>query len=146
MFPQLFDSIPDALIVVDDEGRIVIANAQAELLFGYPPDGLGGLPIEALMPQGVREHHRAHRARYSANPRTRPMGDTGQALTGQRFDGQQFPVEIALSPIHSDEGMRYLASIRDVSGTQRARQVLVRARYDALAARIGQLALYSEFV
>lgn len=144
MFPQLFDSIPDALIVVDGGGgRIVIANPQAERLFGYPSHGLEGLRIEVLMPQGVRDRHRAHRAGYMASPRIRPMGDTSQVLTGQRRDGQQFPVEIALSPIQDDEGKRYLASIRDVSETQRARQTLVRARYDTLVARIGQLALES---
>lgn len=141
MFPQLFDNVPDALIVVDTSGRIVIANPQAERLFGYPSHGLAGLRVEALMPQGVRERHRAHRADYMANPRTRPMGDTGQALIGQRRDGQQFPVEIALSQIQDDEGKRYLASIRDVSESQRARQALARARYDTLVARIGQLAL-----
>lgn len=143
MFPQLFDSVPDALIVVDSGGRIVIANPQAERLFGYPSHGMEGLRVETLMPQGVRERHRGHRAKYMDNPRIRPMGDTGQALTGQRRDGQQFPVEIALSPIQDDEGRRYLASIRDVSETQRARQALVRARYDTLVARIGQLALES---
>ena len=143
MFPQLFDNVPDALIVVDRRGCIVIANAQAERLFGYPPQGLQGLRVEALMPQGVRERHRIHRDKYMENPRIRPMGDSGQALIGQRRDGQQFPVEIALSPIQDDEGVRYLASIRDISETQRARQAMVRARYDTLVARIGQLALES---
>jgi len=141
MFPQLFDNVPDALIVVDASGRIVIANPQAERLFGYPSNGLAGLRVESLMPHGVRERHRAHRKGYMANPRTRPMGGTGQVLTGQRRDGQLFPVEIALSPIHSAEGSRYLASIRDVSDSQRARQALVRAAYDTLVARVGQLAL-----
>lgn len=141
MFSQLFNSVPDALIVVDGAGGIVLANPQAEHLFGYPSGGLEGLRVEVLMPRGVRDRHRAHRAGYVANPRVRSMGDTGQALTGQRLDGQQFPVEIALSPVQSDEGTRYLASIRDVSETQRVRQALVRARYDTLVARIGQLAL-----
>jgi PAS domain S-box-containing protein len=141
MFPQLFNNVPDALIVVGQDGRIVIANPQAERLFGYPSRGLDGLPGEALMPQGVRDQHRVHRVDYMAKPRTRAMGDTGQALTGQRRDGQQFPVEIALSPIQNDDGEYYLASIRDISESQRARQALVRARYDTLVARIGQLAL-----
>ena len=143
MFPQLFDSVPDALIVVDGEGRIVLANPQAERLFGYPPQGLEQLLIEALMPEGARERHRAHRAGYMRQPRIRPMGGSGQALTGQRRDGRQFPVEIALSPIRTGGAPRYLASIRDVSESQRARQALVRARYDTLVARIGQLALES---
>ncbi len=143
MFSELFNSVPDALIVVGKDGCIAVANAQAERLFGYPPAGLVGLRVEALMPEGVRDRHRAYQPQYMANPRIRPMGDTGQALTGQRLDGQQFPVEIALSPIDGGGETRYLASIRDVSETQRVRQALVRARYDTLVARIGQLALES---
>lgn len=143
MFPQLFDTVPDALIVVDGSGRIVLANRQAEQLFGYTENTLTGLAIEQLMPEGVRERHHAHRAGYMAAPRIRPMGGGGMALVGQRRDGEQFPVEIALSPLQTDEGRRYLASIRDISETQRARQALIRARYDALVARIGQQALES---
>ncbi|HEY0662225.1 MAG TPA: PAS domain S-box protein [Lysobacter sp.] len=142
-FPQLFDTVPDALVVVDDGGRIVQANRQAEHLFGYAEHGLTGLAVEQLMPEGVRDRHHSHRAGYMASPRIRPMGGSGMALVGQRKDGGQFPVEIALSPLQTDEGLRYLASIRDISETQRARQALVRARYDALVARIGQQALES---
>jgi GAF domain-containing protein len=69
------------------------------------------------------------------------MGGANMTLIGQRRDGQQFPVEIALSPLETEEGQRYLASVRDISETHRARQALVRARYDAVVARIGQLAL-----
>lgn len=143
MLPQLFDMVPDALIVVDDSGRIVIANHQAEQLFGHPVGGLAGLPVEQLIPEAVRERHHAHRAGYMASPRIRPMGSSGMALVGQRKDGEQFPVEIALSPLQTEQGLRYLASIRDISETQRARQAMVRARYDALVARIGQQALES---
>jgi PAS domain S-box-containing protein len=143
MYSQLFETVPDALIVVDDAGRIVLANGHAERLFGYPGKGMLGLHIEALMPQAVRDRHQQHRAGYMVNPRVRAMGDSNQALIGQRADGQQFPVEIALSPIDSEEGPRFLASVRDISESQRARQVLVRARYDALIAAIGQLALES---
>jgi len=143
VFPQLFETVPDALIVVDDGGRIVVANRHAERLFGYAAQALTGLDLEALMPEGTRERHRGHRAAYMSHPRVRPMGGTGMTLIGQRLDGQQFPVEIALSPLHSDEGKRYLASIRDISESQRVRQAAVRARYDALVARIGQLALES---
>ena len=143
MFPQLFETVPDALIVVDTGGRILLANHQAERLFGYPPSALAGLAIEQLMPEGVRARHRAHRAGYMKAPRIRPMGGSGMALVGQRRDGEQFPVEIALSPLESEQGLHYLASIRDISETQRARQALTRARYDALVARIGQRALES---
>jgi PAS domain S-box-containing protein len=142
-YPELFETVPDALVVVDGSGRIARANGHAERLFGYPPGALEGLDIEALMPAGARARHRHHRDEYMASPRVRPMGGTGQALIGQRLDGAQFPVEIALSPIASSDGPRFLASVRDISETQRARQALVRARYDAAVARVGQLALES---
>ena len=141
MLSQLFDNVPDALVVVDDTGRIVLANRQAEGMFGYPPQGLTGLDIEALIPEGARARHRMHRTSYMSAPRIRPMGSSGMALVGQRSDGTQFPVEIALSPLDSPQGLRFLASIRDISETLRARQTLVRARYDALVATIGQQAL-----
>lgn len=141
VFPQLFESVPDALVVVDETGRIALANHQAERLFGYTAGGLSGLSIEQLIPEDARARHRNHRARYMQSPRIRPMGGAGMALVGQRRDGAQFPVEIALSPLMMDEGLHFLASIRDISETQRARQSLVRARYDALVARIGQEAI-----
>ncbi len=141
MFSELFDMVPDALIVVERSGRIKIANRQAAQLFGYPTQAMEGLHVEQLMPEAVRGRHHAHRAQYMASPNIRPMGGSGMALVGQRRDGTQFPVEIALSPLQSSDGLRYLASIRDISESQRARQVLVRARYDALVARIGQQAL-----
>ena len=143
MSSELFDMVPDALVVVDEGGRIVQANRQAETLFGYPAHGLDGLSVEQLMPESARARHRTHRTEYMGSPRIRPMGGGGMALIGQRRDGAQFPVEIALSPLRTGEGPRYLASIRDISETQRARQALVRARYDALVARIGQQALES---
>lgn len=143
ILPGLFDAVPDALIVVDGDGRIVMANRQAEHLFGYAEQGLIGAEIEILLPEEAHHRHRSHRAGYMAKPHIRPMGASGQTLVGLRKDGTQFPVEIALSPVEGDTGPRYLASIRDVSETQRARQALVRAGYDALVARIGQLALES---
>lgn len=143
-FPGLFEAVPDALVVVDRSGRIVQANGQAERLFGYPPGGLNQISIEQLIPESARERHRSHRAHYMDRPHVRPMGVSGQSLIGQRLDGRRFPVEIALSPIEGDQGPRYLASVRDISESQRARQALVRARYDALAARIGQLALETQ--
>jgi PAS domain S-box-containing protein len=144
MFPELFDAVPDALVVVDGQGRIVNANNQAERLFGYPRHSMVGIEIEKLIPENARARHRSHRDGYMARPHVRPMGATGQTLVGQRRDGVQFPVEIALSPMHDEQGLNYLASIRDISETQRARQALVRASYDTLVARIGQLALESD--
>jgi PAS domain S-box-containing protein len=138
---DLFEAVPDALIIADRNGTIAAANRHAEALFDYPHDGLIGLPIEALMPDTLRERHRGHRKDYMASPRVRPMGATDQALIGLRRDGSEFPLEIALSPIRHEDDLRYLASVRDVSESQRVRQALVRARYDAAIARLGQSAL-----
>jgi PAS domain S-box-containing protein len=142
LFRALFETAPDAMVVVNGSGRITLLNPQAERLFGYPHADLVGRPIEALMPEGVRHAHLSHLARYVAQPRVRPMG-AGQELIGQRRDGSQFPVEIALSPIAADGARYYVASIRDISETQRARQALARARYDTFVAQVGQLALES---
>src|SRR5207342_3924936 len=90
----LFESLPDALIIVDAQGRIVRANAHAAVLFGFPPGALIGQPIEALMPEPVRARHREHRMEYAASPRMRPMGAGGMVLVGRRHDGEEFPVEI----------------------------------------------------
>jgi len=141
-YEALFQTAPDAMIVCDAAGRIVVANPQAEQLFGHGPGRLNGQPIETLIPERARARHQQHRARYVAQPRVRPMG-TGQELIGQRVDGSLFPVEIALSPIHTEDGRFFVASIRDISETQRARQALTRARYDAVVAEIGRLMLES---
>ena len=144
MFPELFEAVPDALVLVDSRGLIVQANRQALQLFGYSQEALLGESIEMLVPDGARARHRAHRASYVARPHVRAMGATGQTLMGLRQDRTQFPVEIALSPIDVQGTVQYLASIRDISKSQRAQQTLVRARYDALAARFGQVALESK--
>ncbi len=141
MRANLFEAVPDALIVADRNGVITDANRHAEEMFGYSPGALIGMTIEALIPENLRERHRTHRADYMDKPRVRPMGATDQALVGIRLDGTMFPLEIALSPIETDEDRQYLASVRDVSESQRVRQALVRARYDAAIARIGQSAL-----
>ena len=142
MYRELFDISPDAMIAVDADSRIVRANAQAERLFGYTEAQLLGSGIDTLIPARARDKHRTHVAHYAANPRVRTMG-TGQELVGLRRDGSEFPVEIALSPMNIAEGRIVVAAIRDISETQRARQALVRARYDKVMAQIGQLFLTS---
>ncbi len=144
MYLELFEAVPDALVLVDEKGLIVQANRQALSLFRYPASELIGASIEMLVPEGAKARHRAHRAGYMSHPHVRAMGATGQTLMGRRHDGAQFPLEIALSPINSNGTVQYLASIRDISDSPRARQVLVRATYDALVARFGQLALESK--
>jgi PAS domain S-box-containing protein len=142
LFEALFNTAPDAMIVVDRDGAIVLANPQAEQLFGYLPGELIGSPVEVLLPENVRAGHVGHRSSFMANPRMRPMG-AGYELIGVRRNGQAFPVEIGLSPIQSAGGTLFAASIRDISETHRVRQALTRARYDTFAAQIGRLALES---
>jgi PAS domain S-box-containing protein len=141
MLQGLFELVPDALLAVDSRGTIVRANDHAERLFGHPAGGLQGRPVEALLPEALRERHRRHRADYMAQPRPRPMGGTRMSLVGLRGDGTRFPVEISLGPLAGSEPPLVLALVRDISGSQLAHQVLVRARYDALLARIAHLAL-----
>jgi PAS domain S-box-containing protein len=140
LFRALFETAPDAMIVIDRSGTIVLVNPQAERLFGYADGALTGRPIETLMPAAVRKAHVAHRTHYMDSPRVRPMG-AGYELTGLRADGQAFPVEIGLSPVAALGGTLFAASIRDISETQRARQALVRARYDACVAQVGRRVL-----
>ena len=138
----LFEMAPDAMIISDAKGRIVLANPQAEHLFGYTTTQLRSLSVEALVPERVRATHHLHREHFIAHPRLRPMG-SGQELAGVRADGTLFPVEIALSPIQTEDGNFYVASVRDISESHRARQALARARYDAIVADIGRLMLES---
>jgi len=142
LFEALFETAPDAMIVVDRDGCIVLANPQAERLFGYAAGELRGHPVEVLLPDSVRGAHVGYRSSYMDNPRVRPMG-AGYELTGVRRSGEAFPVEIGLSPIRTGEGVLFAASIRDISETHRVRQALKRARHDTFAAQIGRLALES---
>ena len=142
LFEALFETAPDAMIVVNRDGCIVLVNPQAERLFGYAAGELIGSPVEVLLPESLRAVHVGHRNGFMANPRVRPMG-AGYELTGVRRNGEPFPVEIGLSPIQSAGSTLFAASIRDISETHRVRQALTRARYDTFAAQIGRLALES---
>ena len=110
----LLDGAPDAVVCVDASGRIVLANAQAEHLFGYGRAELAGQPVEILVPDAARAGHEAKRARYAATPVPRPMG-TGLELTGRRHDGRTFPAEISLASIGTEEGLVVMAAVRDVT-------------------------------
>ena len=142
LFRSLFETAPDAMIVVERGGRIVLANPQAERLFGYAPGELAGHLVEVLLPEAARGGHVRHRDSYMDNPRVRPMG-AGYELTGIRRSGETFPVEIGLSPIRNRDATLFAASIRDISETRRVRHALTRARHDTFAAQIGRLALES---
>jgi PAS domain S-box-containing protein len=113
-FRGLLESAPDAVVITDDAGRIVLANAQTLQLFGYGRDELIGQPVEMLLPNKYRGGHVAYRTAYAAAPRARPMG-AGLELLGQRKDGSEFPVAISLSPSQTEEGMLIFCDIRDVT-------------------------------
>lgn len=126
-FRELLEAAPDGIIEVDAEGKIVLANAATERLFGYSRDELLGKSVDDLVPDKLRDQHLRHRLQYATAPLTRPMG-SGLPLLAQQKDGSQFPVEISLSPVKSTAGFRVSAIIRDVSERKRAEEQLNQIR------------------
>ncbi|GIK96613.1 MAG: hypothetical protein BroJett029_08220 [Alphaproteobacteria bacterium] len=120
-FRSLFESAPDAVVITDAGGRIVLANAQTERLFGYGRQELQDQPIEMLVPERFRREHVRHRASYVAEPRARPMG-IGLELYGRRRDGSEMPVAVSLSPTETAEGVLVFCDIRDVTEQRAAEQ------------------------
>jgi PAS domain S-box-containing protein len=141
-FEQFLEFAPDAIVGVMPTGEIVLVNQQAETLFGYARDELIGKLVESLIPERFREVHPRHRDDYSHEPRTRPMGG-GVELYAMRKDGTEFPAEISLSSIDTEEGALATVAVRDVSDRaegERERALLVQLHQAQRLESVGQLA------
>ncbi len=127
---EIFDAAPDAMVVINKDGTIVSVNSRAEKMFGYTREELLGETIETLVPERFRSKHRGHRVSYFAHPHMRPMG-VGLDLLSLRKDGSEFPVEISLSPLESENGMLIIGVIRNITERKRAEETLreSEARY-----------------
>jgi len=139
-FEWAVEAAPNGMILVSQDGTILLANAQAERLFGYARDELVGELIETLVPERFRSRHEQDRRRFLALPEIRPMGK-GRDLYGRRKDGREVPVEIGLSPIAAAEGILVLASIVDISERKRLEASLREreARYSLLAENVPEI-------
>lgn len=122
-FRDLLESTPDGIVMANPTGHIVIVNTQAERLFGYEAGELRGRSVDLLLPQRFRQAHVGHRSNYFLQPRKRAMG-SGLDLAGLRKDGTEFPIEISLSPLRTEESEFVMSAIRDISERKRFEHAL----------------------
>ncbi len=124
LFYGLFEFAPDAIVCVDESGKIHKINTQTEALFGYVREELLGKQIEILIPEKYRKGHVHHRVNYQKDPKVRPMGATGPSLMGLKKDGTEFPLAIKIGPVQFDGINVTLAVIRDISAQKEAEQII----------------------
>lgn len=140
-FRAVVEAMPSAILLVDVRGRIVLANARAEGLFGYPRSELVGRPVDMLLPERLRDQHAAFRVSYASDLRTRAMA-AGRELRALRKDHSEFPADVALSPMDTDQGLFVLASVVDISDRLQLEQATARQR-DELA-HLSRVAMLGE--
>lgn len=125
-FRDVLEAAPDAMLIIDEEGRINLINSQTEKMFGYERVDIVGKQIEALLPARYHSQHPLHRAEYFAEAHPRPMGSKLE-LHGLRKDGSEFPVEVSLSPLDTDEALLVIAAVRDITERKQSEAALLKA-------------------
>ena len=138
---DLLETLPDAIVAVDRDGTIVQVNSQAQDLFGYDRHELLGQKVEMLVPESFRHQHHHHRENFVETPKTRRMG-ADLDLYGRRRNGSEFPVEISLSPVSTENGTFVLSAIRDISDRKRIAEELRRANEELHRRTTEQLGEY----
>jgi len=133
LFRRIVEAAPDAMVLADRDGRILLTNASTEAQFGYRAEELVGQHVELLMPERFRAHHRLWRERYVNAPTLRPMQVRREELFGLRRDGSEFPAEITLAPIRTTQGQVILADIQDATERKRLEQNASRLRDELIA-------------